>query len=206
SPAGEFVSGDSTRIGSMVASGLVHWTSGQGFGPPGTNQLLPALPGHSVKPGDTWTQTVTRLGPYGQGSVTYKSQNHFLRYEDLPSGRAAVIQTKTTVPLDDNVDLQSYAGTGGSAGPTPAPIGAPGSGMVRVQVTYATSTTTWFEVQTGQVARTTTVFTSDQTTTFSAFTGPAPPGVQTDVNGQPVSPIHQVGNLTLRLDLLPARS
>lgn len=52
----------------------------------------------------------------GQGTITYTTENRFLRYESLNNGRAAVIQTTATVPLDVSIDLQkAMSVTGGPA-------------------------------------------------------------------------------------------
>ncbi|MBO0682348.1 MAG: hypothetical protein J2P45_04250 [Candidatus Dormibacteraeota bacterium] len=193
-PTGEIVSGNPSAIGSLVSS------SGQGLGPPGTDQFLAILPGRAIKPGDSWSRTFTTPGPYGQGNITYTSESRFLRYENLSGGRAAVIQTKTTVPLDISVDPQTFAGTAGAASPAPPPVG----GTVRIQATDTNTATIWFDVRTGQVTRLITVSNTDQTTTVSGITGQAPPGIATDANGHPLSPMHEVGSLTLRFDLVPS--
>ncbi|MBO0686468.1 MAG: hypothetical protein J2P45_25245, partial [Candidatus Dormibacteraeota bacterium] len=94
SPAGEILSGGSTSVPPLALA------MGQGLGPPGTDQFLAVLPDHPVKPGDTWSKTYSRSSPFGQGSESYTTEDRFLRYEDLPGGKAAVIQTTATVPLD----------------------------------------------------------------------------------------------------------
>ncbi len=182
----------------------------QGLGPPGTDQFLAVLPGHAAKPGDTWTKTFTRPSPFGEGSVTYTTENRFLRYENLRSGRAAVIQTRSTVPLDVGIDLQkAIAGAGGSASPPPVPIGVPVSGQVHIQGTSSTDSTTWFDVKTGQVEKLTTVDNTDQTTTFVGISGlPSPPTTQGPQSELPpgtqglLGPQHFVGRQTLQLELV----
>lgn len=211
-PAGEILSGGSTSVPPLALA------MGQGLGPPGTDQFLAVLPDHPVKPGDTWTKTYTRASPFGQGSVSYATQNRFLRYEDLATGRAAVIQTTATLPLDLSTDLgQAAGGPGGAASPPPLPTGSPGSGTVSMQGTYKTNTTTWFDVKTDQVARMITADDIDQTTNFSGIAGlpSPPPGIQvppglpspppgaqvpTGLQGL-LGPQHFVGKQTFRLDL-----
>jgi len=199
-PTGEILSGGSPPAPPCPLA------MGAGLGPPGTDQFLAVLPGHAVKPGDTWTKTFTRPSPFGQASVTYTTENRFLRYENLPSGRAAVIQTTATEPLDGSIDLgQALAGTGGAASPVPIPTGSPVSGTVRMQGTSSTSTTTWFDVNTDQVKRMTTVVDTDQTTTFSGIAGlpSPPPQVQVPPGLQGfLGPQHFVGRETFRLDLV----
>ncbi|MBO0683722.1 MAG: hypothetical protein J2P45_11235 [Candidatus Dormibacteraeota bacterium] len=209
-PAGEILSGGSTSVPPLALA------TGQGLGPPGTDQFLAVLPDHAVKPGDTWTKTYTRSSPFGQGSVSYTTENRFLRYDDLPSGQAAVIQTTATQPLDLSTDLgQAVGGTGGAA-PGPLPAGSPGSGTVSMQGTYKTNTTTWFDVKTDQVARMITADDIDQTTNFSGIAGlpspplgiqvppglpSPPPGVQVPSGLQGLlGPQHFVGRQTSRLD------
>jgi hypothetical protein len=202
---GEIVSGGGT------AGPPSGFASGQGLGMPGTDQFLAVLPGHSVKPGDTWTKTFSRPDPTGQGgTITYTTENRFLRYDNLASGRAAVIQTTSTVPLDITVGLgQAAAGIGAAPSPPPVPIGVPMGGQVHIQGTSSTESTTWFDVKTDQVERMRTIDTMDQTTTLVGITGlPSPPTTQGPPGpvppGAPVFPgsEHFAGRQTFQLDLL----
>jgi hypothetical protein len=203
-PTGEIVSGGGT------SSPQPGFPSGPGLGLPGTDQFLAVLPGHSVKPGDTWTKTFTRPNPVGQGSITYTTENRFLRYDNLASGRAAVIQTTSTVPLDVTIDLQqAVAGLGGPPSPPPGTIGIPVGGQVHVQGTSSTKSTTWFDVKTDQVERMMAIDTMDQTTTFVGITGlPSPPTTQGPPGQVPPGtpgfpgPEHFVGSQTFQLDLV----
>ena len=201
-PTGETISGGGP---SGPPSAL---SMAQGLGPPGTDQFLAILPGRSVKPGDTWTKVFTRPNPFGQGSITYTTENRFLRYDNLKSGRAAVIQTTATVPLDVTIDLQkAMSATGGPASPPPLPIAAPGSGQVHIQGTSSTDTTTWFDVKTDKVEKMTTIDSTDETTTFVGVSGlptpPVPQGLQGQLPPLPqglLGPQHFVGRLTFELD------
>ena len=201
-PTGEILSGGGS---SGPPSALA---TAQGLGPPGTDQFLAVLPGRPVKPGDKWTKTFSRPSPFGQGSITYTTENRFLRYENLQSGRAAVIQTTATVPLDVSLDLQkAIAGTGGSVSPPPG-IGVPVSGQVHIQGMSSTDSTTWFDVKTDQVEKMTTVDNTDQTTTFVGISGPSPSTTQGPVSQLPLGPQgllgpqHFAGRQTLQLDLV----
>jgi hypothetical protein len=201
-PTGEIVpgSGPSVPLSAMPL--------GQGLGPPGTDQFLATLPGRPVKPGDTWTKTFTRLNPLGQGSVTYTTQNRFVRYENLKSGRAAVIETRTEVPLDVTVDLQGLVrGTGAPPSPSPTAF------TVHLQGTSSTVSTTWFDATTDQVERMITVDTSDVTTSFTGASGAPPfplpslppgllPGSPGPVGPGVLAPQHFTGRQTIELDLL----
>lgn len=209
-PTGEILSGGGP---SGPPSALVF---GQGLGPPGTDQFVAVLPGRAVKPGDTWTKTFTRPNPFGQGSVTYTTENRFLRYENLKSGRAAVVQTTATLPLDVSIDLEkAMSASGGAPSPPPFPISVPIGGQVRIQGTSSTDSTTWFDVKTDQIERMTTVDNTDQTTTFVGITGlpspqipqglPSPfPSVPPGVFGPQglFGPQHFTGRQTLELDLV----
>ncbi len=197
-PTGEILSGGGS---SGPPSGLA---SAQGLGLPGTDQFLAVLPGHAVKPGDTWTKTFTRPSPFGQGSITYTTENRFLRYENLKSGRAAVIQTTATVPLDVSIDLQkAIAAAGAVDSPSPIPVPPPVNGQVHIQGTSSTSSTTWFDMKTDQVERMTTVDNTDQTTTFVGISGlSSPPTTQGALPPELVGPQHFTGRQTLQLDLV----
>lgn len=200
-PTGETISGGGP---SGPPSALVMT---QGLGPPGTDQFLAILPGRSVKPGDTWTKVFTRPNPFGKDSITYTTENRFLRYDNLKSGRAAVIETTSTVPLDLTIDPQkAMSATGGPASPPPLPIAAPVSGQVHIQGTSSTDTTTWFDVKTDQVEKMTTVDSTDQTITLMGLAGLPTPPVPQGLQGQ-LPPLpqglfsqHFVGRQTFELD------
>lgn len=181
---------------------------------PGTNQFLATLPGRPVRPGDTWTKTVTRPDPFGQGSITYTTENRFLRYENLKSGRAAVIETTATVPQDVTVDLQKLAqGMGSSSSPPPPALAMPAIGQLHVQGTSTTVSTTWFDTNTGQIEKMISVDTSDVTTSFTGAPSPLPIPIPSVPPGiLPVSPgqmppgvlglLRFTGKQTVEFDLL----
>lgn len=200
-PTGEIVSGGGPS-GPPSALAIV-----QGLGPPGTDQFLAILPGHSVKPGDTWTKAFSRPNPFGDGSITYSTENRFLRYDSLKSGRAAVIETTATMPLDLTIDPQkAMSATGGSASPPPSSAAGPVSGVAHIQGTSSTDTTTWFDVKTDQVEKVTSVDSTDETTTFLWGPGLPTPPVLPGLQGQPSLPLqgllgpqHFVGKQTIEL-------
>ena len=187
-----------------------------GLGLPGTNQFLATLPGRPVKPGDTWTKTVTRPNPLGQGSITYTTDNRFLRYETLKSGRAAVIETTATVPEDFTVNLQMLAQViSSSSSPAPPALAMPATGQLHVRGTSTTVSTTWFDTNTGQIEKMISVDTSDVTTSFTGAPSPlpipipipsVPPGILPVSPGlMPpgvLGPQHFTGKHTLEFDLL----
>lgn len=181
-----------------------------GLGPPCTDQFLATLPGHPVKPGDTWTKTFTRSNPLGQGSITYTTQNRFLRYENLKSGRAAVIETTAEVPVDVTVDLGKLMQGVASTSPSPPAFAFPASGQIHEQGTSTTVSTTWLDANTNQVEKVVTVDTSDMTTSLTGVSGPSPlplpsgllPGSPGPVPLGPLGPEHFSGRQTLEFDLL----
>lgn len=182
-----------------------------GPGLSGSDQFVAILPGRPVGPGDSWTKAVTRPGPLGQSSITYTAQNRFLRYENLKSGRAAVIETTTTVPIDITVNIGAFTqvvAPPGSPSP-PASNVTPVSGA-RLQGTTTTVSTTWFDTKTDQVEKMTSVVTSDVTSNVT-LTAPIalpsmPPGLPPMGPGQvpPVAlgPQHFTAKQTLEFDLL----
>ena len=74
-------------------------------GLPGTNQLTPLLPGHDVKPGDTWAKTFKQDLPFGMGTLRYKTKSRYVRDEQMNGVNAAVIETKMNIPLHLKLDL-----------------------------------------------------------------------------------------------------
>ena len=80
------------------ASGLTIVSGSERFpGLDGTDQISALLPDHAVKPGDTWSKSLTRtvLG----STVSFRASGAYLRDERVGTVNAAVIQTKQTVPL-----------------------------------------------------------------------------------------------------------
>lgn len=189
-PSGEIVSGGGT-LG--AAADL---TPFPGISPPGADQFLAVLPDHSVKPGDTWSKSVTLPGPPGQPGITFTTSNRFLRYDTLKTGRAAVVETRADVPIDTTVDLgQPPAGVPG-APPSPA-VPQPGL-KIQTRGTLSFDSTTWFDTRTHLVERTRSVTSSDMTTSLSGSPLPQPPGGSALFPGT----VHTRAKQTLQLDLL----
>lgn len=189
-PSGEIVSGGSS-LGAAAALSPFPGTS-----PPGTDQFLAVLPDHTVRPGDTWTRSVTLPGPPGQPGMSFTTDNRFVRYDDLKTGRAAVVETRASVPIDTTVDL-------GQLPPGAPPAAVPQLGYkVHSQGTLSFDTTTWFDTRTHVVERTRSVDSSDITTSIS---GPPPP-VQPSGPALPSSifpgSVRSRSTQTLELDLL----
>ncbi|TMK86131.1 MAG: hypothetical protein E6G44_04590 [Actinobacteria bacterium] len=92
---------------------------------PGSDQFMPLLPDHPVKPGDFWTKTFDQDFPFGSGHLHYVTKNLFLRYETVDGVRAAVISSTIELPLDFSIDLDQLAkAVGGSSDFSGLPKGA----------------------------------------------------------------------------------
>jgi len=72
---------------------------------PGPDQLTPILPGHPVKPGDSWDKTYQRPNPYGTGAFSLTAHNKYVRDEAVAGRQAAVIDSTLTGPLDFTIDF-----------------------------------------------------------------------------------------------------
>jgi hypothetical protein len=186
-PSGEIVSGGVTP-GAAAALAPFPGTSA-----PGVDQFLALLPDHRVRPGDTWTRSVTLPGTPGQPGVSFTTDNRFLRYDNLKTGQAAVVETRATVPIDSTVDLGQVPQAG---------AGTPGLPQPGVKIhshgSYSFDSTTWFDTRTHVVEKTHSSNGSDVTTSVS---GPPPPGPAAAPPTFPATD-HFKGTQTLELDLL----
>ena len=72
---------------------------------PSADQSFSILPDRKVKPGDTWTRDYERPNPLASGSLKVHSENRFLRYEPLSGAQAAVVESKLSTPVDQQVTL-----------------------------------------------------------------------------------------------------
>jgi hypothetical protein len=96
SPDGRIVAGGTNGTAGGKATNSV----------PGSDQYFSVLPDHDVHVGDTWGSDWVRDNPLGSGKVHYRTTNKFLRYEYLSDGRAAVIDTVATLPIDESLNLK----------------------------------------------------------------------------------------------------
>jgi hypothetical protein len=157
--------------------------SGSGFGAvagggspatsnvPGTDQLGPLLPGHDVQPGDTWSKTYDSDMPYGMGHVHYKTHSTYVRNEDVNGVSAAVIETKTSVPLHMKVDMQQLMQQLGSESGIPA-----GSHPVVTYRGHVSGTTTgWFDPNSRQMLKTSADMNFSFTMVFHGMPGGSVP-------------------------------
>jgi hypothetical protein len=113
------------RDGRILSSGgafgdALAGTGTSAGGLPGTNQLTPLLPGHDVKPGDTWAKKFKQELPFGMGTLQYKTKSKYLRDEQLDGVNAAVIETKMNIPLHMTLDLAKVLQGSESQGSIPA--------------------------------------------------------------------------------------
>jgi hypothetical protein len=93
--------------GRVVAGGTNGTAGGKATNSvPGSDQYFSILPDHDVHVGDTWGGDWVRDNPLGTGKVHYRTTNKFLRYEYLSDGRAAVIDTVATLPIDESLNLK----------------------------------------------------------------------------------------------------
>lgn len=97
-------------------------SSGQAF--PGTDQFLPLLPDHPVKPGDSWDKTFDQDFPFGNGKIHYVAHNTYLRNELVGGVNAAVVGGTVKVPLDLTIDPNEIGKALGVAADPATPEGA----------------------------------------------------------------------------------
>jgi hypothetical protein len=150
-----------TRDGRVLStSGLTIASSGSGQFPGlgSTDQISALLPDHVVKPGDTWTESVSRtmLG----SRISFRASGTYVRNEKVGAVTAAVIQSKATIPMHftlTGADLASLLP--GLRGALPSNAKIAYSGQV------ATASTTWIDPAAKKLLKTqaTGTFTIDMT-------------------------------------------
>jgi len=89
--------------GRVVAGG-----AGAGGGPvsvPSADQAFSILPDHTVKPGDAWTRDYQRPNPLAPGSLEVHSESRYLRDEQLAGVRSAVVETRLSTPVDQDLTV-----------------------------------------------------------------------------------------------------
>jgi hypothetical protein len=134
----------------LIVSGAGTLHPSPGTSAPGVDQFLAVLPDHRVVPGDTWTTSVTLPGPPGLPATNFSTNSRFVRYDDLKTGRAAVVESRAVLPIDMTAEV------------------GPGSGVpVRQHGAYTIDSTTWLDTRTHAIERTRSVQTSDVTTSIS---------------------------------------
>jgi hypothetical protein len=91
---------------------------------PGTDQFLPLLPDHPVKPGDAWDKSFDQDFPFGSGKIHYVAHNTYLRNEDVGGVQAAVIAGTVKIPLDLTIDPAQISKAVGAPADPSIPKGA----------------------------------------------------------------------------------
>jgi hypothetical protein len=102
-----------------------------------------------VSPGDEWDRNYSRPFPFGDGKLSFKAHNEFLRYENVTDTKTAVIHTDLTVPLDFSIDVRRLlAAIGTSVDQAQLPGGSNPQVMYGGNMTG--TMTSWLEPETGQ--------------------------------------------------------
>jgi hypothetical protein len=153
---------------------------------PGSNQFLPLLPDHPVKPGDTWTKRFDQDLPFGMGRLRYSVDSSLLRYETIDGKRNAVLLSTLRLPLDMSIDLRKFLGSSGDAGKV-IPAGTNpkmkfGGSLTMVQ-------TAWFDQVHGELTRSSGDARFDMNIEFKDFPAQANPG----------GPMHFTGTMSLQV-------
>jgi hypothetical protein len=114
------------KDGRILTAGNLAITSGSGSTQafPGTDQFLPLLPDHPVKPGDMWDKTFDQDFPFGDGKIHYVAHNSYLRNEDVGGIQAAVIAGTVRIPLDLTIDPTEISKALGAPADPSIPKGA----------------------------------------------------------------------------------
>jgi hypothetical protein len=163
----------------------------QGF--PGTDQFLPLLPDHPVKPGDAWDKTFDQDFPFGSGKIHYVAHNSYLRNEDVGGVQAAVIAGKVTVPLDLTIDPNEIS----KALDTPPDPTIPKGAKVLFTGTMDLTQTAWLDLAKHTLLKGSLTGAMDMTIQLKGI--PAPAGI-------PDGKIGLIGDVTLRIQAMNAAS
>jgi hypothetical protein len=158
------------RDGRIVSGGALAGGAGAAPSIPGTNQLTPLLPDHDIKPGDTWTKQVEQPNPFGTGTISASTTNKYLRDQAFNGHQDAVIESKSTVPLNLTFD---YATMARNLGLTSQLSRFPQ--LASLQVTYSGSatgdTTAELNKATGEMDATHMIASFEATMTFVGSAG-----------------------------------
>jgi type IV pilus assembly protein PilA len=185
------------KDGRILTAGNLALTGGssasEGF--PGTDQFLPLLPDHPVKPGDAWDKTFDQDFPFGNGKIHYVAHNSYLRNEDVGGVQAAVIGGTVKVPLDLTIDPNEIS----KALDTPADPTIPKGAKVLFTGTMDLTQTAWLDLAKHTLLKGSLTGAMDMTIQLKGI--PAPAEI-------PDGTIGLIGNVTLRIqatDAAPAQ-
>ena len=144
-------------------------------GVPGTDQFTPVLPGHDVAVGASWTKTYNQTLPYGMGTIHAKTHSTYLRTESVDGANAAVIVSKTTIPLHMKIDLRQMLQQLGSSSSGSLPAGA--NPVMTYKGKVKAQTTGWFDPNARQVLKTSMTAQFDMHIAISGVPGGMPGGL-----------------------------
>ena len=129
--------------GRVLSVNGVSFTGGSPFGSTGSSGSESAVfPDNAVKPGDTWSKTYDRANPFGGGTVSVTAKSKYLRDETINGVQTAVVNTKSTVPLDITIDLSKYGQAVGASMTALTNLGITG---MTIQGTDSGDTTSWID-------------------------------------------------------------
>ena len=165
---GRVVSVNGSAMGSSMLPGL----SGSEGG------LVSAiLPDGAVKPGDTWTKNYDEANVAGStGSIHVKTDNKYLRDEQVNSVNAAVVESNITANLDLKFDMSSL-GQGGGPSLFPSSGGAGGLRSLALNGSTKTDVTSWIDAGAHRIVKSHSSGTLDASMTFNMTAGATTPGL-----------------------------
>jgi hypothetical protein len=161
-PDGRIQSGAAAQIGGRIPS------------IPGSDQLTPVLPGHPVKPGDSWDKAYSRPNPYGSGEISFTTHNRYVKDEAVGGRDAAVIDT-TQGPIDFTIDFSRLPVAAGATKPT---------GVIHYSGSIDSSHRYWISLADQQVLKSTGTGTYRLSYAVQVPIGQAGGPQQIDLNGQ----------------------
>ena len=155
---------------------------------PGSDQLTPVLPGHPVKPGDTWDKAYSRPNPYGAGVISFASHNRYVRDEAVDGRDAAVIDTTLEGPIDFTIDLSRLPAAAGATAP-------PVTGVIHYTGAIHSTHRYWIGLTDQQVLKSTGSVTFRLSYAARVPIGQAGGPQQIDFNGQIKSDLTRIRTL-----------
>jgi hypothetical protein len=138
------------RDGRILLPGALTPAGGNSFSQlPGMDQFTPLLPDHPVKPGDTWTKSFSQPFPLGSGSLTYSTDNTFVRYQVVNGVRTAVIQTQLSTPLKITMDFRKLLALSAQSRLLPKGVNP----TISYGGNVSMNQTAWFDPRVGQMVK-----------------------------------------------------
>ncbi|MDQ6918110.1 MAG: hypothetical protein M3Z98_02005 [Candidatus Dormibacteraeota bacterium] len=156
-----------------ITSGAATQLSGRVPSVPGSDQLTPVYPGHSVKAGESWDVKYGRRNPFGTGEFRLNAHNKYLRDERVVGHDAAVIETAIEGPMDFTIDFSKV----------PAGTVPPAAGPIHYTGSISSTRQYWVDLAGNQVLKSTGSGTYRLSYALSAASGASGPQ-QVDFNGK----------------------